>query len=791
MRVLLSVCLLLNCLILFSQRKITGVIADSLTKQVLPFATIRAVDSKNTYITGLNGKFTIDLAENTTQLLISYISYESRVIPVKTLRDADTIFLTPATALLGEVILKPQSEKIRYIINSAIRNKPIHNPELYPVYQCRIYYKMKVDLHVSRIPGDSVKDLFSGNNHLLMSETYSKRIYKHPGQLQEIVLASRFSGLRQTYFTNLVTDVLPFHIYSDYITLNNKDYINPIARGWQNRYDFRLADEIYDGEDTIYILTFKPKMNLNFNSLEGMVYIQNNSFAVSHFISTTTDTLSGREIRLEQVYHKSEGKWFPRELNYEMLLKNSMAGGFIIKMNGHSYIDSVTYQLDQGFKFDKGYTVKLDDSVDSRSSEDWEKMRQDSLTLRENNTYRIIDSISQRNDVEEKIVMFGELSRGFFPFKKINLDIARLYTHNDFEGHRVGIGLYTNDKWSKHYSIGGWFGYGFKDKVMKFGGSAQFFHRSNKDNWLKIYYNNDYQNTGNIQIHREIDRSGYRNWLLSRIDHVRTYGITAHTQRGFWEIELNGSRKDLESLYQNNFIYGGKNYTNFNVTDGAISLRFAYGEKRTPVFGYYMPVFTKHPVLYFRASTGLINSNEYSANYIQAFAAVTYKKHFNRWGNDNFQLEAGAIHALNDKPLARSFLLAAKGFRTDGLNFYSWGGFLTMRPYDYFSDKYASLLYKHDFDRYLWKHKFSKPFISLAYNVMFGGLELQHQSANGGISTLVSGYHEPGIIVNQLLQKNLFQVSYIYLNVGAFYHVVPELNWKKHGVLALGISLGF
>jgi len=53
---------------------------------------------------------------------------------------------------------------------------------------------------------------FLANNHMIFSETYSKRNYRKPMQLQEDVIASRFSGLKKTYFTFLVTDILPFHV---------------------------------------------------------------------------------------------------------------------------------------------------------------------------------------------------------------------------------------------------------------------------------------------------------------------------------------------------------------------------------------------------------------------------------------------------------------------------------------------------------------------------------------------------------------------------------------------------
>ena len=235
----------------------------------------------------------------------------------------------------------------------------------------------------------------------------------------------------------------------------------------------------------------------------------------------------------------------------------------------------------------------------------------------------------------------------------------------------------------------------------------------------------------------------------------------------------------------------GKNLTNFNVTEAGIGIKYAYGERRIPMFGYYMPYSTQFPIVYFRLDAGNINSGNYSADYVRPVAAITYAKHFNRWGNDRFQLESGAILTANHQSLSKSFLLAGKGFNNNVFNYYAWGGFLTMHPYDYFNDRYVSLFYRHDFDKFLWQTTFSKPFISLAYNGMYGGLSNENQLANKGTTAPNHGYHETGILLNQLLALNYLHVANIYINGGLFYHWAAPNDWNNNAVFVAGISMGF
>ncbi len=802
-----------------AQVQVRGIIADGISHKPLPFATIKPEGKEKSFISGINGYFSFVTNSGTNKLSVSYISYTPTIIDLSNFRNSDTVFLFPSASTLEEVIVRPQAEKIRKIINAAVRNKPLHNPDMYELYQCNVYYKMKADvLPTGKAIRDSAqinklakgkerasnrntlrdttnrRSIIGADNHIVFSETFSKRMYKRPQQLQEIVIASRFSGLKKTYFTNLVTNVLPFHVYSDYISLNGKDYINPISKGWQQRYSFRLADEIYNESDTTYILSFSPKKNADFNSLKGLVYINSDGYAISHFISTTGDTTSNREIRVEQVYEKTNGKWFPKELNYEVIYKQYITPLFQLEINGHSLIDSVSFTPGPDFKIEKAYSVKLGDSVDKHTDKEWQRLRMDTITTKETNTYHVMDSLFEKRKMEAMLSSIGKLAIGRYGYKKIDFDITRILATNDYENLRVGLGAYTNDKLSKYFELGGWGGYGFDDNKFKFGISATGFLRGNRDNWLRLFYNDDYQNAGNIHIHHDVDGEGYRTWLLSAPDREREYGITGHVQKNYWEIELDARKKRMTALYENNFLILGRNYSDFRVNEASIGLRYAYGEKRAPVFGYYFPVGTKYPIVYLRTAYGVINSAndyDYSVNYLRMLFAVNFRKHINRWGYDNWRLEAGFIHAFNGMPLSRSFLLASKGFKRDGINYYAWGGFLTMRPYDYYSDRYVSLLYKHDFDKYLWQSKFSKPFVSVIHNFMYGTLTNTNKAATMGIQAPVSGYHESGILFNQLLQKDLFHSFYIYLNAGAMYHWTSSLNWNENKVWVVGISAGF
>jgi hypothetical protein len=227
------------------------VVADAITAEALPFATIKHGEARQGIITDINGKFVVPAG--TKQLTVSYIGHQAKTVSAPF---GDTIFLDIISNSISEVVIKPPFDKIKRIVNLAVQAKDSHNPDKNEYYNCALYYKMQVDLVPNKEKfktEEEQRDLaglqkVTNRSHLLMAETYSKRYYRRPAQVQEFVEASRFSGFEKTYFTNLVTSILPFHVYDDYIRLNEKDYVHPVSAGWQSRYEFDLLDEVTDGK---------------------------------------------------------------------------------------------------------------------------------------------------------------------------------------------------------------------------------------------------------------------------------------------------------------------------------------------------------------------------------------------------------------------------------------------------------------------------------------------------------------------------------------------------------------
>jgi hypothetical protein len=794
---LLSFC----CLPAFAQRTVSGTLIDAVSHEPLPFAVIKSSGATVAVLTDLNGKFDAIFPDSILLLTAQYLGYESQEIVLKPGTNKGLIIqLKIKEGMLEETVVNPPYEKIKAIVNKTISNRSLHRPDNYEWYRCTIYQKTIVDIIVpDSVKQDTAQSLFGkflDGKHILLSETYSRRTYQKPQKLQDEVLATKVSGWKKAPFVTLITNVLPFDVYSDFIKLNGKDYANPISRGWASRYVFDLVDELIQGKDTLYILSFRPKQKTQAADLmQGQVYIHSAQYAIAYFLGKNTDNVLKRTVNVEQKYQQVEGRWFPQQLNYEMVwnnyLKTDKGIPFGLYSKGTSEIGAPQWETQKDFRFDKAKTILLAKGADEMPDTVWKAFRHDTLSTKEATTYRFMDSVYQEIGLDKMMPFMEKFSAGKMPVSIIDIDLKRLLSYNGYEKTRLGMGIQTNEKVLKYASLGGWAGYGFGDKEWKYGGFAEFYLDRYKDKIIKIGYDKDLLDPGRIQLHKDIDRGYLQMWMMKRADRIEGLYIKANARMGYWNIGLDGRLQEITPQYDYGFRYGKELLNQFRARELSLSLRYAFGEKRALVFDRYENTGTKYPVAYLKLTCGQIEGGtSYSNSYFQAIGVIKWSKHFNRIGKETILLMAGVSES--ESPLPLSKLFAGRGFLNKSYPIYAFGGFATMYPYDYYSDRFVSLFWKHDFDWRLFNAGgWIKPYISLSHNVLYGNMEHTTDHEMVSFSVPNKGYHESGIMLNDLIKYKYINLAYLNFNAGYFYHWTGESDLKKNGSFVLGATLKF
>lgn len=128
---------------LFSQITIKGFIKDSKTKASLAFATVQFQYAKNGLYTNEEGYFEISSNNKKDTLIVSYLSYEEKKIPVSQLNSSsdNIIFLTNSTVNLSEVIVKGRKHKSKGFMFGHYDFPTTFNWGSGPAYIFMNYYK--------------------------------------------------------------------------------------------------------------------------------------------------------------------------------------------------------------------------------------------------------------------------------------------------------------------------------------------------------------------------------------------------------------------------------------------------------------------------------------------------------------------------------------------------------------------------------------------------------------------------------------------------------------------------
>jgi hypothetical protein len=404
-----------------------------------------------------------------------------------------------------------------------------------------------------------------------------------------------------------------------------------------------------------------------------------------------------------------------------------------------------------------------------------------------------MDSISEKTHLDVLFPFAGKLLEAKLPIGPVDLNLERLYSANLFEGSRLGLGAQTNYKISKHFSIGGWAGYGTKDHDWKFGGFAEVYLDQYRESMLRGGWERDIRDPGRIRLHKELDRNYLRNYLITIADRYDAWWLSYTKRFGYFQTELGIRKEFVQPQYAYLWQYEDAKATDYDSKEISLNIRYAFAERSAPFFGKYVSTGSKFPIVYARASHGLLDIGGRSINYTQALVGLTWKKHFSRIGNERWQIEAGK--SFSDEPLPLGKLFAGAGLRSDKYPFSIFGGLQTVYPFTFFTDAFLSWSWRHDFDWKLYRMSLgtsfsSTPNVALVYNGLWG--TMSNKEVHQGLPFIVpeKGYHEGGILVPNLVRYNYAQLYYLGLTIGYFAPLQGSWGFNE-GTWVIGGSVSF
>ncbi len=838
MKKLFFLIFLLFHLFTLGQSSFSGIVKNSQTNQPLPFATILTEHGSGT-ICDADGKFTLVLKETVNELTISYVGFETKKTPIKAGTKFITVLLKSNTERLQEVILRKKENPALQIIRNAIVNKDKNNIETaLNSFEYRVYNKLLVTANVDSINSriDSVFVLRNGKKffknldstsykfkeqlnqqHLYISEKIAEHKFKRGKNKKEIILGSRMAGFNDPVYEVLALNIESLSFYDDVYTLLGTNYINPLAKNALRKYHYKILDTITRKNDSAYMIYYKPKRKSEFVGLEGVLYINANSYAIEKGIAELKGIINVKASQTFK-YRPKHQIWFPDETHISIRKgttketvklfagalrfadgtqqNDSISSTKTVNPSDLSYLISkskiVGIKINQPVKIiNSASTIEIDKNASRRNFSFWNTYRVDTISKRGIRAYKIIDSISKKERIEKKLNIGRKLVKGYFPTKLFDFDLSQLINFNGYEGFRFGFGGQTNATFSEKIRFDGYTAYGFKDTKFKYHGGAAI--RVNKQNntWLGVAYTNDLEEAAKLDF--LFDDTSFslinpRNLNIGQFYNYETYEINAGNDiLPNLESKLKLSYGSYNPLFEYQFVNATKQLTDYKLTLATFALKW------TP-FSQYMnspigkiAIKNSTPKITAQITKSFDQILEGDFNFIQLNFKFEHTVKAIKNSSTSFLIQGGLISG--DAPLSHLYNAtpnySLKNPWRKRINFSGTNAFETMLFNEFISDTYVMLQARHNFNKFRIGKNF-KPRLSLISRFAIGDIKNPnfHQGVN--FRKMNKGYLESGFVLNHLFKN--FGVSSFY-RYGAYNN--PKFSDNLAVKLTYVLSLGF
>jgi hypothetical protein len=423
--------------------------------------------------------------------------------------------------------------------------------------------------------------------------------------------------------------------------------------------------------------------------------------------------------------------------------------------------------------------VILEGISDSKNAPDVAQFRYEPLTARDSLTYHFLDSIGRKNHLDALIKTQISMVKGYLPMGNLQLDLSKLIDYNDYEGLKLGAGIYTSSRLSENFTTGGYYTYGFSDKASKYGLELSVNPFVNKENKAYIKYQDDVQATGSIGFLdgvKALSSERFGRFLTETMD--LSEGYAAGVEFRFLRYLMAGLEySDLEvtPLRSYHFSENSNVAEAFEHQEGKLKLKWAQKETFTNSPLGKISNGTKWPVVWVNTSFGRWKTD-------QQFDYTSFEgrihKQFN-YPNSMYtilRLEGGYLNGDYNPTLLYSALGSYKSFTV--FVPYTFG---TMRLNEFAASEFGALYFSHGMPLGLNTENRIKPEIVLSTNVAFG-------EAPDGFKSISKGYYESGFYLKNLFSNFIFQYGLsVHYRYGAYRLPDAIDNWA----FKLGLEFAF
>lgn len=710
---------------------------------------------------------------------------------------------------LQEISVRPNGEPFsHYIIRQVLKNRKINNPFKSEAFTYSMYQKTWITsdiitdsliLTLSQTPDSllSKKEIekvylfhFLQSHHLFLNETVCQYKFKAPKRKNTTVIASKSSGFNNPILSVLLADKESFSIYEDdFFEILHIKFINPISKGTFSRYIFWINDTIVNGNDTIYDIGFQPKKGV-FNALKGNLKISKEKYAVIALTATATQNATF-SLTINQNYQKAEnGFYFPV---YSNTLIKTNPQSKLLPIPVSCYMESSIRELNltpQLSIWDFS-TYEIDENIQKskKNLEILTQYRTDSLSSQENKTYKLLDSLGKSIKPDRLFHFIQYFYQPEIPIGPININPLKIINFNNYRGWSFGLDLSTNQKMLKWMSIGGFFSYGLKDSLWKYGGNITFKILKKYEIEINLSYKKDLYKSGQIHFFNQkftlLGGDAYCYILPDKFDYgqivsAKIEGYPIKNMRFLIGFSYRQAQTCFQYNYTPNIANTSLDIFKYRTAELILGIRFAFAESKLRSDEFLLYKKSKYPVITLQYLHGFKNVFGSDFNYNKIELKISHFIKHRYGGKTEWCLKAGYI----DRSVPYSINYIPEGTYYY-IEFYKKNIFPTMKVNEFLADQFIYFFFRHSFGKMIYNRFFS-PEVVLCQNIGFSTLRNPEYHQYIEFKTMGKGYFESGLEI-----ENMLKLPFVGIGIGVFYRYGKYSCLKQIDNFAFQINAKF
>jgi hypothetical protein len=779
---------------------ITGRVTEKGTNAGIPFVNIYFKGTLIGTVTDFDGNYNIKTNTPKDSIYISLIGYRSKAKPVKKGQIQVIDFqLSPEALNLNTIEIRPGINPALRIIKNAQENKSKYNRDNLNSVQYISYTKQEAD--VDNITPkmrrwklfrpfiamwDSL-DVLAGeeskaNLPVMMSEVISEIYsYKEAEKKRENVEAVKikFVGMKDGSAVSQLTgtDFQNYNFSNNSVAIQGKDILSPIADNAMLFYNYYLIDSVVIDSFKCYKIDCRPK-NKKDLAYTGTLWITDTTFAIKQLDLEITPDVNVNWIdraRIQEVLIPTEaGPWVPTQtrttVDYTTITSK------FVSMVVRTYNSNQNFVVNQPMKKDF-YESRINYAEDAllKDTAWWRLNRPEKLTKMESKSYDMIDTVRSIPFIKHGANILYFLFTGYKDIGPVSIGhYMQVYSHNKYEGDKIKLGFYTNQKFSKVWTIKGYGAYGFRDRGFKYSLGVERILSRFPWRLVGIQYRDDIDQIGrNFSSSGSLNLGQAPNILFStfsqinsvskllrkqeaRIWYVREFNRGLITTFTFQNIKTNPLFPVLTGDQFN--IFQQKKYSR---TEIIINTRFSPKERYVQNGNERISLGNrKSTIISLTYLAGIKNVLDGDFNYHRVDASYENRFRFATLGFSNLYVKAGKIFS----EIPYIFLEIPQGNETQ---VYANNTFNQMSYFEFVSDQYIEVFWQHHFSGLLFNRiplmkKFNWREI-VGINMTYGTLSNKNKQYNANNYFTVMDdvpYFEADIGIENIF--NVIRIDYLY-----------------------------